>query len=63
MSSASIMAQEVIDLLSQKVREILGILDMPDVDGDAIHDLVYRVGQTGKLEEIWRSRSSEKEAN
>lgn len=43
------MAQEVIDLLSQKVREILGILDMPDMDGDAIHELVYRVGQTGKL--------------
>ena len=43
------MAQEVIDLLGQKVREILGILDMPDVDGDAIHELVYRVGQAGKL--------------
>jgi hypothetical protein len=47
------MAQEVIDLLSQKVREILGILDMPDVDEDAIHNLIYRVGQTGKLQSLF----------
>ena len=50
------MAQEVIDLLSQKVREILGILDMPDVDGDAIHELVYRVGYVGKLLSLFNSR-------
>jgi hypothetical protein len=50
------MAQEIIDLLSQKVREILGILDMPDVNGDAIRELVYRVVKAGKLQSLFNSR-------
>lgn len=46
------MAKEVIDLLALKVRGILRILHMPEVDDGEMRELTFRLGQTSKWERI-----------
>jgi len=43
------MAEGRMDLLQQAVRNMLAALQMPDVDDDELHDLILRIGHTGKL--------------
>jgi hypothetical protein len=44
------MAKEVIDLLAPKVREMLRILHMPNVEDGDMRELILRLGQTSKWE-------------
>ena len=48
----STMAKEVIDLLALKVRGILRILHMPEVDDGEMRELTFRLGQTSKWKRI-----------
>ena len=43
------MAEGKMDLLRQAVRNVLAALRMPDVGDDELHDLILRIGHTGKL--------------
>jgi hypothetical protein len=42
------MAKEVIDRLAPKVRGMLRILHMPDVEDGDMRELIVRLGQTSK---------------
>ena len=42
------MADKRMELFRQAIRSMLAALEMPDAEGDAIEDLVLRVGHTSK---------------
>jgi hypothetical protein len=46
--SDNTMAKEVIDRLAPKVRGMLRILHMPDVEDGDMRELIVRLGQTSK---------------
>ncbi len=43
-----IMAEAVLDLLAPQVRGMLRILQIPEVEGGAMRELIFRLGQTSK---------------
>jgi hypothetical protein len=42
------MMEAVLDLLAPKVRDMLRILHIPEVEGEAMRELTFRLGQTSK---------------
>jgi hypothetical protein len=46
------MAEEVIDQLALNVRRMLDILQMPHVEDEDLPELIFRLGQTSKLEQV-----------
>ncbi len=42
------MAEAVLDLLAPQVRGMLRILQIPEVEGGAMRELIFRLGQTSK---------------